>query len=167
MGLEGHHQPLIPHFLGGWSTGRGARRGGGRSHRRPSTVILPLVLKAAASAGKGSQTGLTALPGRPARRRRRLPPGRCRHCARPQLEVYVGVYLAVDHDVKAGEPSDPGRLARGSRPGMVEAEPEQRAVQPVQSCSGAGVIALATTWPVACGTSSAKERKECWMSPDP
>lgn len=57
------------------------------------------------------------------------------------LQFHMGVDLAVDHNVKVGETVGPGDVLRAAVSlGIVEAEPEQRAVQTIQSCSGAGVI---------------------------
>ena len=106
------------------------------------TVILPLVLKAAARAGKAGQTGFHGAA------------GQTQHIGgggggqsvadvvlATHLQFHMGVDLAVDHNVKAGETVGPGDVLRAAVGlGIVEAEPEQRAVQTIQSCSGAGVI---------------------------
>ena len=142
MGLEGHHQPLIAKLAGHGQKGVKLVGVVGVVIVDLGTVILPLVLKAAARAGKAGQTGFHGAA------------GQTQHIGgggggqsvadvvlATHLQVHMGVDLAVDHDVEAGETVGPGDvLCVAVGLGIVEAEPEQRAVQTIQSCSGAGVI---------------------------
>ena len=142
MGLEGHHQPLIAKLAGHGQKGVKLVGVVGVVIVDLGTVILPLVLKAAARAGKVGQTGFHGAA------------GQTQHIGgggggqsvadvvlATHLQFHMGVDLAVDHNVKAGETVGPGDVLRAAVGlGIVEAEPEQRAVQTIQSCSGAGVI---------------------------
>ncbi|CAN3977049.1 Competence protein ComM, partial [Dysosmobacter welbionis] len=141
VGLEGHHQPFIPHFLGGGEQGVELVGVMGVVIVDLRPMIGTLVLESAAGAGEGGQARLHRMA------RQAQCPGRrgCRQgveniVVAVDVELYAGVFLAADHHVEYRPAVHLRQIGGGAVGGMVQAEGEDGMLQPGHRLHGAGVV---------------------------